>query len=131
MSFRRVLINTLNTFFKELKLPIQIKKMFFFRPAYFETYHEHFEPIEKVERLFECNPVYLNVEAIIDNRESEYDIKYKNENKRLSLNKCLLKYCDYEEHEEIEEIKNYLTSFMKPIASIAIPGALNAILKNM
>jgi len=120
----------LNRFFDQFQFPIKIKKMFFYRPAYFDSYFEHFEPIFNVERLFECNSIFVNLEAKINGRDSEFDIRYNNENKRLILKKCSLKYCDFEEGENLEQIRTHLTTLMQAITTIILPGTLNVILKN-
>jgi len=107
-----------------------VTRIFYYRPAYFETYFENYEPIHDVDKLFSCSPIYINLEAIIDDREYEYDIRYMNDDRRLACTGCALKYMDYKEGEDPDQICKEKTEFMYEIARIIIPGALMAVLRN-
>lgn len=128
MTLSKQAMDKINLAFKEMGVPIVVKIIYFFQPEYFKSYYEQYEQIENIHTLFGCNRIRVNIEISIEDRNCGFDLKYRSEDNQLTYQGCTLNHLDFEELEVPEEVLKQCTRSMDVIASVIIPGALNAIL---
>lgn len=121
MSAGKDFIPSLNDLFKLFGSPLQILEIFCYRRFLRNSLFQDYEPIHDVQRLLECDPVYIMLLLEFQGRQYEYEVKYNNDNKMLKLNSFRLNYCQYTPEEDVTKIEDN----MKPLVSmlaIALPA---------
>lgn len=119
----------LNEFFKSKDYPLKVTKIIFYRPAYLESYWDNYEPITDINRLFLCNTVRLNIEIMINGRDCEFDIKFKNDNEDLICQYCNIKYWDHFKNEDFEKVAESMMGILTPRAEKDFPYVFKNMLK--
>lgn len=117
----------LNDSFEKTAFPMKIDKIFFYRPTYFESYHEHIEPFNAIERLYECDYVYVLLEFHYEDIWYEYEIRYKNIDNKLENIDCILKYWELMSEEKLEAAELRMTPLARLISRYIIPNTLHSI----
>jgi len=125
MTLTQSVKNRLNGYFEKSKFPMKIDNIFFYRPTYFESYHENYEVLNEVERLYECDHVYVLLEFHHEDLFYEYELRYKNSGNRLENTMCILKYWELMSEEELEEAERRMTPLTMLLATSMIPSLLH------
>ena len=120
----------LNKLFSEAKLPMNISRLFLYRPTYFDSYYENFEILNDLERLFECDYIYVLSEFTFDDLWYEYEIRYKNIGRKFEVTKCILKYWELMREEDLKQAEDRMTPIMRLMSASIIPSVLHMLFEN-
>jgi hypothetical protein len=117
----------LNDSFEKTGFPMKIDKIFFYRPKYFDSYHEDIEPFHAIEKLYEYDYVYVLLEFHYEDLWYEYEIRYKNINNRLENIDCILKYWELMPDEKLGAAELRMTPLTRLFSRYMIPNTLQSI----
>ena len=110
-------MKSLNEFFERSKLPLRIKELFLFRPAFDEIPFEHIEIVSEAERARHCDPFYILFRMEKDGLDYEYEQRYRNRDGEFELTLCRLQDFDVlpNHDQNLEDIEKAVTPFAKII----------------
>ncbi len=125
MRLRKQVMDILNGDFQKAGFPMKIDKIFFYRPTYFESYHENLEVLDDVSRLYDCDFIYLLIEFHHEDLWYEYEMRFKNNGNELQNTICILKYWELMSEEDLEVAELRMTPFTRLLAAHMIPSVLH------
>ena len=121
MSLADEAIPRMNSLFTTVNLPLKIIELTCWRPAFQNSYFQDYEPIHNVDRLFECDPVYVTLFIEYEERRYEYELRYRNDKETLKLSMFKLNYCQYGPDEDVFQIESNMIPIVGLLA-ITIPA---------
>lgn len=123
MTLKDEVIKALNSIFERSKINIKFESMLLFRPVVREPPFENMEVIHDAKRILFCNPICSVFELNFYNRHVEYEVKYQNDDGKLSLASYKLRYCEYRANEDPKKVEKTMDERIK-IILLFIAGAL-------
>lgn len=110
---------------------MEIHEFVCWRPAFQETEFQDFEPIHDIERLYECNPLYITLFLTYDDRKYEYELHYHNNDRKVELQNIKLNTCQYGPSEDVTLIEGKMKPMMGLFAATTIPSVFSLLYDNL